>query len=327
MSESWIERETGSSPRGVAIVGAASSIGIRPYEEGGRARALDQAPSALRGLGFVATLRADDLGDVTPPPYRDFVRPPSGVRNEVELIEYTHALGVRVREGLSGGRRVIVLGGDCSIILGSLLGVSAVHPRVGLVYVDAHADFATPEESMTGSAASMCLAMAVGRGDSALARLRGSTPLVEGENVVVIGRRDEEEFYGQEALGAYGVLDLPDATLRDIGSSAAASRALQRVGREELDGFWVHLDADVIDPEIMPAVDSPEPGGLGIDELVELLSPLLRHPRALGMQVTIYDPSLDPGRTAGRALATLLEQSIGTGQGVGGRRRPEWRPG
>src|SRR5690606_39200994 len=99
--------------------------------------------------------------------------------------------------------------------------------------------------------------------------------------------------------------------VRRTGFAAAAENVLQRVARDELDGFWVHLDADVIDPGLMPAVDSPGPGGPGIDELVELLRPLVRHPRALGLQLTIYDPELDPGLRAGRVLVSLLERIFG----------------
>ncbi|HEX6927153.1 MAG TPA: arginase family protein [Longimicrobiaceae bacterium] len=305
---------TGASESNLALVGAASSIGIRPYDEGGQERALGRAPAALRELGLAAALGAVDLGDLRPGPYQDRVRTPGQVRNEAGLVEYSRALAERVAAATAGGRKALVIGGDCSIVLGSLLGLRASHRRVGLVYVDAHADFATPQESTTGSAASMCLAMAVGRGDSPLARLHPDGPLVHGADAVVVARRDQEEWYGQKALARHGVLDLTDDEVRRMGFVAAADRALERVTREGIEGFWVHLDADVIDPDLMPAVDSPVPGGPGIDELVELLIPLAHHPRMLGMQVTIYDPALDPGFRAGRVLASLLERIFGAGQ-------------
>src|SRR4029453_19325477 len=99
-------------------------------------------------------------------------------RNEHEVAAYSLALGERVAAAAEHGRFVLLLGGDCSIILGGLVGVRRVAGgAVGLAYVDAHADFATPEESRTGSVASMCLGMAVGRGNSPLARLAGRAPL------------------------------------------------------------------------------------------------------------------------------------------------------
>jgi arginase len=297
--------------RPVTVMGAPSSIGIRPYDESGEARHLDRAPGTLRELGVVTRFGAADLGDVLPPPYRDYTRPPGRARNEEGVMSYSRSLADRVAVGLDDGRFVVVLGGDCSIVLGCLLGASRRAGRIGLAYVDGHADFATPEESQTGSVASMCLALAVGHGDTPLARLAGSKPLVHAEDVALIGRRDASEpSYGHAALGVSGILDLPDAAFAP-GGSAVASAALARVGRADLGGFWIHVDCDVLNPQVMPAVDSPEPGGPGIDELAALLAPLVDHPRALGMQLTLYDPSLDPDRSCAVRLVALLETLLG----------------
>lgn len=91
--------------------------------------------------------------------------------------------------------------------------------------------------------------------------------------------------------------------------------ALARIARPELDGFWIHVDADVLDPRVMPAVDSPEPGGPGIEELAALVRPLAQHPKALGMQLTIYDPSLDTDHACGARLVTLLERILASRSG------------
>ncbi len=302
--------------RSIAIVGAPSSIGIRPYDSG-EARQLDRAPDALRELGLVKRLGASDLGDVIPPAYRDYVRPPGGVRNETEVASYCQALSERVAAATSGGRFPVVLGGDCSIVLGCLLGArQSARGAVGLAYFDAHADFGTPEESRTGSAASMCLALAVGRGDSPLARLSGNEPLVLGKDVVLIGRRDgAEPWYGHAALAASPILDIPGAALSDRGAADVAAAALRSLTSPGSNGqprrFWIHLDADVINPTVMPAVDSPTPGGLTFLELLELLTPLVRHPGALGLELTIYDPGLDPDRSCAARLATFLETLLG----------------
>src|ERR1700730_307833 len=206
--------------------------------------------------------------------------------------------------------------GDCSIVLGCLLGARRYSQgSVGLAYVDAHADFATPEESRTGSVASMCLALAVGRGQTPLARLAGNEPLVPGKAVVLIGRRDAAEpWYGHAALAASPILDIPGAALRERGVTKVAAAALLSFtapgSSGELRGFWIHLDADVINPNLMPAVDSPVTGGPTIDEVVELLTPLVRHPRALGLEVTIYDPGLDLDRSCAVRLVTLLEKLL-----------------
>lgn len=304
--------------RRVVVIGAPSNIGIRPYDDEAEARHLDRAPGVLRGLGVVERLGALDLGDVTPPPYRDFTRPPGGVRNEPEVTHYSRALAERVSSGPASRGFPLVLGGDCSIVLGCLLGLGRTAGRIGLAYIDAHADFATPQESMTGSAASMCLALAVGRGDSTLARLANGTPLVRSEDVVLIGRRDEgQAYYGHEALRASGILDLRGDVLAAQGPGMVAAAALARLARPDLDGFWIHVDADVLDPGVMPAVDSPEPGGPRLGELAALVAPLAKHPRALGMQITIYDPRLDADRSCASRLVTLLEAVLAH---TGGRR-------
>jgi arginase len=315
--------------RSIAIVGAPTSIGIRTYDSG-ESRHLDRAPGVLRELGLVQRLGASDLGDVIPPPYRDYVRSASRVRNEAEVGVYCQSLATRVEEATSDGRFAVVLGGDCSIVLGCLLGARrSAQESLGLIYVDAHADFATPEESRTGSAASMCLALAVGRGETPLARFAGDTPLVNSENVVLIGRRDAAEpWYGHAALAASPILDIPGAALSDRGAAEVAAAAIERLmspgssedgANEEPRSFWIHLDADVINPTVMPAVDSPTPGGPTIEELADLLTPLVCHPRALGFELTIYDPGLDPDRSCAARLVSLLENVLLRNRSLDGR--------
>ncbi len=301
-------------PRPIALLGAPSSIGIRPYDNGA-IRHLDRAPAVLRALGLADRLNADDLGDVTPPPYQDFVRPAGRARNEAGVVAYSRALAERVGTALAGGRFTLLLGGDCSIVLGALLGARrAAGTAVGLAYVDGHADFATPSESITGSVASMCLAQAVGRGETPLARLAPDGPLVAPRNVVVIGRHDEAvPWLGHGALQATEILDVPASDVRSRGARAAAVAALERLEQRALGGFWIHLDADVLASDVMPAVDSPDPNGLDIPTLTELLRPLVHHPGALGLALTIYDPGLDPDRACAVRLAALLEDVLAGG--------------
>ena len=291
-----------------SVIGAPSSIGIRPYDHTGQPRQLARAPHLLRELGLVTRLGANDLGDVLPPPYQDFTRPPGRPRNEAAVVEYSQALAQRVAASVQPGQFTLVLGGDCSIVLGCLLGVSRQVGRAGLIYIDAHADFATPEQSQTGSVASMCLALVVGHGDSPLARLAGRIPLVRSEDVVLLGRRDAHEpSYGHAALAVSGILDLPGPELPTSDGTPGIANIVDRVGHSQMGGFWIHVDADVLDPLIMPAVDSPEPGGPTIKELAALLEGLVSHPRAIGMHLTLYDPALDPDRSCGRRLVGLFE--------------------
>ncbi|MGH2382047.1 MAG: arginase family protein [Candidatus Limnocylindria bacterium] len=300
----------------MVLLGAPSSIGLRPDHNTGRPQHVDAAPAALRSLGVADRLGAEDLGDVLPPPYEDFVRPPRRARNEAGVASYSRSLAGRVATGLDRGRFELVVGGDCSVVLGCLLGARAGGHEVGLAYVDAHADFATPDESQTGSVASMALALAVGRGDTPLARLTGPTPLVRPEHVALVCRRDEGQSYGHEALGASAILDLTYAAVKSRMSAETTAAVFEHVAGANVARFWVLVDVDVLDPSVMPATGSPEPNGPYVDELATLVAPLVGHPKACGLALTLYDPSLDADRTSGERLITLLEKVLAGGSHV-----------
>jgi arginase len=215
------------------------------------------------------------------------------------VLVYSRRLADRVALAAARGRFALVLGGDCSVVLGCLLGARQATQHLGLVYVDAHPDFDTLEESPTGAAATMGLALATGREDGPLARLAGRTPLVEGRHVALVGRRDGgDPWCAPHTLKSAAILDLADMT---------PTQVLDRVAPPDVDGFWIQLDVDVLNPAVMPAVAAPEPGGPSGDELAAMLRPLVRHPRALGMSLTVYDPALDPDRSSARRLITLLD--------------------
>lgn len=141
------------------VLTAPTSLGNRPYEDDGTARWTDRGPARLRDTGSVQRLRARDLGDVPAAPYRDFVRPPGGIRNEDLVQDHVRAIA-RALEPHDDF--TLILGGDCSVLLGSLLGLSRDRD-LALVYIDAHTDFHTVETTVTGAVAGMCLALATGR--------------------------------------------------------------------------------------------------------------------------------------------------------------------
>lgn len=268
------------------ILTAPTNLGNRPYESDGTARHTDRGPQRLREHGLVERLRARDLGDVAAPPYRDFVRRRNRIRNEDLVLEHVRNIA-RALE--ASDDFTLIAGGDCSVLLGSLLGLSRGR-EPGLVFIDGHSDFATLETTQTAAVAGMDLALATGRGDSELARLRDGRPLVRDEHVVAVGVRDG---------------DFADANIR---TASTASEVLEHLGDRE---FFVHLDVDVLDPAFMPFVDSPEPGGLDPDELVALLAPLVRHPNAIGMELTIYDPRDDRHGRGAALLVDILERAFG----------------
>jgi arginase len=212
---------------------------------------------------------------------------------------------------LDRGERPIVLGGDCSILLGTLLALRR-RGRFGLLFLDGHADFYQPEANPNGEAASMELAFATGRGPALLADLEGRRPLVRDEDVVALGFRDaaEQASFGSQPLPpALKAFDL-DA-VRRLGADGAAREALAHLTRPDgPEGFWIHLDADVLDDAIMPAVDYRQPGGLSWDALGSLLRAAASSGRAVGLEVTIYNPRLDPDGAAARRLVDVIVDAL-----------------
>lgn len=256
----------------------------------------------LRWNGLRARLGARDAGRVEAPPYGTEVHR-CGVRNAEAIARHARALADTVERIVLRDELAVVLGGDCSILLGNLLGARRHAKGLGLVFLDGHSDFATPERSGTHGAAGMDLALAVGDGPLLLAALAPDGPLVARDSVIHLGLREEDPAL---RVSGIAVLDLPE--IERAGPRAIAARVLERL--EHLPGFWVHVDADVLHDDIMPAVDSRVPGGLSYEALVGLLRPLLASPRALGVELTIYDPDRDPEGTVGRAFTAALVEAL-----------------
>ena len=294
-------------PGRFAIVEAPSILGLKPT-------GVDRLPAALRRHRLVERLDARVAASLAPPSY-DAARPAkhgpeTGTLNADGIARFSRTLADAVGDVLAASERPLVLGGDCSILLGSLLALRR-RGRYGLLFVDGHADFYQPEANPNGEAASMDLAFATGRGPAVLANLEGRGPLVRDEDVVAFAFRDgdEQRHYGSQPLApAIHALDL--AAVRRMGLAAATAEALRHLARHDLDGFFVHVDADVLDDAIMPAVDYRLPGGLSAGELRHVLRAAAASGGFAGLEVTIYNPALDRDGTAGRLLADTLVDGL-----------------
>jgi arginase len=267
--------------------------------------------SRLRELGLRERIGAVDAGQVVPPLYSPDRDLATGIRNVHEIAEYSASLAPAVGSQLDAARFPLVVGGDCSILLGCAL---ALHRRgrYGLVFVDGHQDLQTPLVSRTGGAAGMDLALAVGIGPAPLATLGGDAPLVAAPDVVMLGPRDNPAWYaGDDVRRVRDAMHVSYLTaLRQTGMSAAGEAVANRFSRAGVTGVWIHFDVDVLDDAVMPAVDSRQPDGLSYAELESLLRPVLDTGMVVGMNVTIYDPERDPDGDAGRALVDGLARLL-----------------
>jgi arginase len=207
---------------------------------------------------------------------------------------------------LDGGEFPLVLGGDCSILLGSLLALRR-RARFGLLFVDGHADFYQPDAEPTGEAASMDLALATGRGPDVVTDVEGRRPLVRDDDVVLFAARDAHEAarYGSQAVPPT-IRALPLDEIRRSGIDEAARDAVAHLDRDSLDGFWIHVDADALDDAIMPAVDYRMPGGLSWDELTTMLRTAMATGRVVGLELTIFNPRLDSSGALARRLVDAV---------------------
>jgi arginase len=270
---------------------------------------VEELPKALLAAGFAEKIGARHGGEVLPPPHDERVDEATGVLNLAGIAAYTITLADALEPLLAGGKMPVVLGGDCSILLGCLLAVRR-RGRSGLLFLDGHADFFQPAAEPKGEIASMELAIAVGRHDTVLARPEGRSPLIGEEDVVAFGRRDEQDSdeHGSQRIedSAIELIDL--RRIRDAGIAGATDRALARLAR--LDGFWLHLDADVLDAGIMPAVDYIVEGGLDWEELVHVLRRAFATGRVIGMDITILNPTLDKDGSIVRGFADAVASGM-----------------
>ncbi|WP_370947575.1 arginase family protein [Amycolatopsis sp. cg5] len=285
--------------RHLVLLDAPSNLGLRPPEPGA-VPGCYKAPGALRDQGLLARLGATDGGVVTPPRYLSAWQPGDGVRNAAAIAEYTRTLAGRLADV---GGFPVVLGGDCSILLGAMLALRRREGRFGLAFLDGHDDFRHLGNSPhVGAAAGEDVALVTGRGAGELTDIDGLRPYVRDEDVVVLGARERES---RDAAGA-GIATVTSESIMASGPSAALETAKRVL--EPLDGFWVHVDIDTLDPAYVSAVDSPDDGGLDPETLVAVLRGLLALPGAVGFELTVFDPDLDPdGSQAGLITEVLAD--------------------
>lgn len=288
-----------------AMIEAPSTLGLATD-------GVERLPEQLLNLGLAERIGARRAGRLAVPPKDPVPDPETGTLNAGAIAAWSPKLADAVEAVLDAGEFPVVLGGDCTIVLGSMLAFRR-RGRYGLFFIDGHADFFQPEAEPNGEGASMDLAFVSGCGPPLLADIEGRGPLVRPEDAVAFAfrdHRDQEEYGSQPLPERLKVLDLP--AVRAMGIEAAAREAVDHLTRAELDGFFIHLDADCLDDAIMPAVDFRVPGGLSWDELATALRAALASGKAVGLEITIYNPGLDEDGSAGRGLADLLAATLGT---------------
>lgn len=154
----------------------------------------------------------------------------------------------------------------------------------------------------------MDIAIVTGRGPEILTNIENLRPLVEDKHVVAFGYRDmdEQRRFGSKEITETDIYSLEFEDIKRLEAGRATSQALKQLLQNEIEGFWIHLDADVLDDSIMPAVDYRLPGGLSFEELSKTLSILLASQKVSGMSVAIFNPTKDQTGSIARAFVDAL---------------------
>jgi arginase len=277
---------------GIAIIGA-------PLDLGQGRRGVDMGPSAMRVAGLGARLTAlghtvSDLGNIQSPH---------------EIAAACKRLGEIVAQSLGENRIPLVLGGDHSIAAGTVAGVSRHYrelgSKIGMLWIDAHADMNTPESSPSGNVHGMPLACCTGVGPDALTNLFGFAPKVEPRNTVLIGIRDVDEVerihVREIGVRAFTMRDLDERGMRSVMDEAIA------IASDGTAGFHLSLDLDFVDPEYAPGVGTPVRGGATYREAHLAMELINDTGRMLSMEVVEVNPVLDHlNRTAELAVELIL---------------------
>ncbi|HYV88949.1 MAG TPA: arginase family protein [Candidatus Polarisedimenticolia bacterium] len=269
---------------------------------------------SLLDSGLASRLQADIAAGPGPADWPQTPDPETGVPNPKAVGDWLLKLGASVEREIGRGRFPVVLGGDCTVLLGSMLGAKR-KGAAGLLFIDGHTDYTVPgvrQGAWDAETASMDLALVTGVGKPQnLARLDPAGPLVTPQYTSVFGFRDDDQVakHGGGDPRAAGIhcQSLQDILIAGFGTSSA--NALQRVlssGKP----FWIHLDLDVLDDAVMPANDHRLADGLSIGEVVAIVRRAIATGQAAGINVTIFNPDLDWDGSVARRITDMLAAAL-----------------
>ncbi len=292
----------------IAIIGA-------PLDLGAGRRGVDMGPSAVRVAGLGKRLAAlgyevVDLGNVpVEQPETVDNAGPSDARFLPQIAASCERLGELVEQALSDGRTPVVLGGDHSIAAGTVAGVSrsfrARGEKIGLLWLDAHADMNTPQSSPSGNVHGMPLACCVGVGPHSLVEMFGFSPKVDASRVALVGIRDvdrlERGIVRDTGVRAFTMRDIDERGMRAVMDEASA------IATKGAGGFHLSLDMDFVDPQYAPGVGTPVRGGVTYREAHLAMEVICDSGRMVSMEVVEVNPVIDEvNRTADLAVELIL---------------------
>lgn len=289
--------------KNITILEFPSNLGL--YEPApGKEPGVKHLPAWLKQHGFYDAIKPIAVQFLQPPQYSMELDKTSGVRNADNIAAYAKKQMPMIVDIIAKKNFPLAIGGDCSILIGNMLALKTLG-NFGLFFLDGHTDFIWPGLSQTGGAAGMDLAIVAGRGHDKLANIDHQKPYIKEKHIWCVGNREYDDPKYILAIDDSSINYYDLRKLRSQGIQKCIEDFSLMVHREKLDGFWIHLDVDALDDDIMPAVDSRSPGGLLYEELYDILTALLENPKATGMEITILDPERDP---SGKYTSLFVER-------------------
>jgi arginase len=290
-------------------------IGV-PIDLGASRRGVDMGPSAIRYAGLKKAIENMgityfDKGNITVPvPEYIDMQSNKNLRHIKEITLVNEKLFKKTKESLLEGHFPLVLGGDHSIALGTILGVQSVFENIGVIWLDAHGDFNNDTTSPSGNLHGMSLAACTGYGAPRMTNFKpDNVKFVDPRKVVLIGVRslDKSEII---LLKESGVNVFTIADIDKYGIKKVMKKALEIVTCDT-NGFHVSFDLDVINPNEAPGVGTPVSGGLTYREAHFIVETIADNENVLSADFVELNPILDKSNITGELAVTLIESLLG----------------
>lgn len=286
-----------------------------PIDLGADRRGVDMGPSAIRYAHLHGRLESlghtlEDKGNIDVPIQETCTITDPRLKYIDCIIPMGRRIAGAVATSIQGGRLPLVLGGDHSLSVGSIRG-AARHRTLGVIWLDAHGDFNTPQTTPSGNIHGMPLAALCGLGDPRLTALWDETPpVIDPRRVAVIGARDLDPGE-KDNLREADVLVLSMEQIDRIGIVAALERAIERISRD-VDGIYLSMDLDAIDPRFAPGVGTPVVGGLTYREAHLVCEVVAETGRLIGMDIVEVNPILDERNQTAKLAVDFACSALGS---------------
>ncbi|MFO7586031.1 MAG: arginase [Anaerolineales bacterium] len=288
-------------------------IGV-PIDLGAGRRGVDMGPSAIRYANLQHELEkfgheVQDKGNVEVPIAETCIVNEPNLRYIDCIVPMARRTAGAVATSIQAGRFPVVLGGDHSISLGSVRG-AARGRKIGLLWVDAHADFNTHETTPSGNIHGMPLAALCGYGDSRLVQMWNEpVPVIDPGRVAILGARDLDEDE-KTLMRQAGVMVLGIEQIDRLGMFNAVSKALAHIS-QDTDGIYLSFDLDSLEPSHAPGVGTPVAGGLSYREAHLTCELAHESGKLIGLDMVESNPILDTVNQTAHLSVELIASALG----------------